>query len=116
MVPRMVRDLVAFIDDLFRDVGVLRDALAETEECRLDIALLQHFQNARRLSRVRAIVESERDVRPLDLAFGERDPWRALRRFRRGSDRLAVAGGRFGAGGLVRGARGETEHDEREKK
>ena len=73
VVPRVVGDLVSLVHDLFRDFGILRDTFAAAEKRGVDSTVAQHFQKARRVSAMRAIVEGDRDVGAFDIALSESD-------------------------------------------
>ncbi len=111
MRPRMVADFVPFGDDPLHDVRVLRRAFADHEKGRVNLALLEHVQQARRVRTARAVIEGDGDVGAVDVARGVGDFWRAGRGSsgrggrcrRRGSGRRRHWGGRRRRG--LRGCR-----------
>src|SRR5215207_4704154 len=95
----MVRELVAFREDLPSDFRTLRNALPNDEEGGVNAAVLQHFQKARGLTAMRPVIESDGGVWPLDVTLTESDP-SGGRRNRRRSGQPARGRSRYlGRGG-----------------
>ena len=70
VVPAVVGDFVAFVDDAFGDVGILGDAFSNNEEGGLDVALFEHVEEAGGEFGMRAVIEGHGNDGALDIATG----------------------------------------------
>ncbi len=64
MCERVVAELVPVADELLNDLRVTRDLAAEDEERRGNVRLAQDIGDLRRPTRIRSVVEAERDAPP----------------------------------------------------
>ena len=75
MRPRVIGDFVAVSNDFFDDFREFADALTDHKKGRVNFALAEHFQEARSIGGVWAVIECEGDVGAIDAALGEGDFW-----------------------------------------
>ncbi len=135
VVPAVVGDFVAFVDDALGDIGILGDAFSNDEKCGLDVPLFQHVEEFWGELGVRAVVECHGDGAALDIATVvsvlSRGGWcrnwsrRGNRRFcgvHGLNDRLGLHHNRCLRGGVRRklgfggGVGGETHNGHKKKK
>ncbi len=67
MRPGMIRDLVTFADRASQDVGMVRRVLADDEKGRLHVMRREEIEQLRGEGRVRAVVECQGDIGPVDV-------------------------------------------------
>lgn len=70
VVPAVVGDFVAFVDDAFGDVWILGDQFSNNEEGGLDVALFEHVEEAGGEFGMRAVIEGHGNDGALDIATG----------------------------------------------
>src|SRR3977135_1974747 len=87
MRPGMVRNLVSFPDSPLENFRVIRGILADDEKRRLEMPRRQEVEQLWRQRSTGAIIESQRDERPIDMDGIEGD-----RRFGRSWCRLGLRG------------------------
>ena len=61
MCERVVTDLVTFVRDTSHEIGIRLAVLSDDEESGRNIFALENVENRRRPSRIRAVVERQRE-------------------------------------------------------
>jgi hypothetical protein len=79
----MVRDLVSFPDGPLEDIRMIRGILADDEKRGLEMPRREEIEKLRRERGIRAVIEGQRDDKPIDMDGIEGDRWfrRSWRRF-----------------------------------
>ena len=68
MIPAVVSDFVTFSGRSFEYIGIGYDTLSQNKECGLDPPRFEHIEEARSQGGAGAVIESEGDIRSLDVA------------------------------------------------